>query len=171
MIVRGLLLMAGAFAFVAAPARAADTRFECELFGVVLEATTHPGNADKSPIMVAAETGLFPGLGAFERMHKDLPKLEHETFDSFVANNRADTAVDCAGVKPIGHEVTPIPKNLPDGTMRWSFSRAGLDARGQQALIEVDYYCGPLCAGGTLYEFALKDGKWTIAEQMMLYIS
>jgi hypothetical protein len=146
----------------------ADTSFECALLGAVIENIHASGD---QPVYVAPQTGAEMATGTFERFKKEFPALAEETYLSFTDKNKVALNVDCDGVKPAGRQAIVSDEQLPRGTSKWAFSRAGTDKGLSQALFYAGYLCGPLCGSGSVYLFEFKDGKWAVAGEAMVWVS
>jgi len=46
------------------------------------------------------------------------------------------------------------------------FSRAGLDAARDQALVSLSYYCGSLCLEGGMFLMVKEDGVWKVEQEV-----
>jgi hypothetical protein len=51
------------------------------------------------------------------------------------------------------------------------FSRAGLNAARDQALVSIGYYCGDLCAEGGVYLMAKEDGVWRVEQELAVWMA
>jgi hypothetical protein len=51
------------------------------------------------------------------------------------------------------------------------FSRAGLNAARDEALVSVGYYCGSLCSEGGVYLMAKEDGVWKVKQELAAWMS
>lgn len=58
-----------------------------------------------------------------------------------------------------------------EGDYRYSFTPMGFSADLEDAIVYVELYCGPLCAGGTLYLLRHGAQGWSIIDEVMLWIS
>jgi hypothetical protein len=148
----------------------ANTKLECELFEVGLEAS--PSNGTITPLYLATQTEIrMLENVTLTYLQREMTGVRSETFQSFQANNKAAVIVDCAGVKPAGRDVIVTDEELSDHQTRYSISRAGVSADGNQALLYSGYFCGPLCGGGSVFLFERLNGKWAQIGQAMIWIS
>ena len=47
------------------------------------------------------------------------------------------------------------------------FSRAGLNAARDEALVNISYYCGSLCTTGGVFLMVKEDGVWKVKQQLV----
>jgi hypothetical protein len=100
----------------------------------------------------------------FDHLTKGLPKLQKDTFDSFLDRNktiavhqrRSFSARNGSNVRIAG----PGSRNV----MPWMYARAGFNTDRNQALI----YRGTGCGSFSLWE--KKDGKWTNVQFLTTWI-
>lgn len=59
----------------------------------------------------------------------------------------------------------------PKPTQILRLSRAGFSRDRRFALLYVETYCGPLCAGGTLVRLARDGERWRVVEMLRLWVS
>jgi hypothetical protein len=62
-------------------------------------------------------------------------------------------------------------KQFPGSDGLISFSRAGLNSTGDQALVYMANGCGGLCGSGNYLLLVEKNGKWTIQKKFMAWVS
>jgi hypothetical protein len=59
----------------------------------------------------------------------------------------------------------------PDAEGFLTFSAAGFNAEGNQALVYLSYLCGPLCGAGDLYLLVKENGTWQVQQVIGLWMS
>ena len=61
--------------------------------------------------------------------------------------------------------------NYPQAKGVFFFSRAGLNAARDQALVSVSYYCGSMCAEGGVFLMVKRDGVWTVKQEVASWMA
>jgi hypothetical protein len=51
------------------------------------------------------------------------------------------------------------------------FSRAGLNAARDEALVSIGYYCGSLCSEGGVFLMVKEDGVWKVKQELATWMS
>ena len=51
------------------------------------------------------------------------------------------------------------------------FSRAGLNAARDQALVSMSYYCGSMCAEGGVFLMVKEDGAWKVKQEVASWMA
>jgi hypothetical protein len=51
------------------------------------------------------------------------------------------------------------------------FSRAGLNATRDEALVSISYYCGSLCSEGGVFLMVKEDGVWKVKQELVTWMS
>ena len=51
------------------------------------------------------------------------------------------------------------------------FSRAGLNAARDEALVSMSYYCGSLCAEGGIFLMTREDGVWKVKQELAAWMA
>ncbi len=51
------------------------------------------------------------------------------------------------------------------------FSRAGLNAARDEALVSISYYCGSLCAEGGVFLMVKEDGVWKVEQEVAIWMA
>jgi hypothetical protein len=49
------------------------------------------------------------------------------------------------------------------------FSRAGLNAARDEALVSISYYCGSLCTTGGVFLMVKEDGVWKVKQELVIW--
>ena len=57
-------------------------------------------------------------------------------------------------------------KKYPEARGVFFFSRAGLNAARDEALVSVSYYCGSMCVEGGVFLMVKQDGVWTVEQEV-----
>ena len=58
-----------------------------------------------------------------------------------------------------------------DTMQRLLFSRAGLNAARDEALVSMSYYCGSLCAEGGVFLMVKEDGVWKVEQAVASWMA
>jgi hypothetical protein len=64
-----------------------------------------------------------------------------------------------------------LQTNYPEARGVYLFSRAGLNAARDRALVTVSYYCGPLCAEGGVFLMVKEDGAWRVEQEVVSWMA
>jgi hypothetical protein len=59
----------------------------------------------------------------------------------------------------------------PEARGVYTFSRAGLNAARDEALVSLSYYCGSLCAEGGVFWMVKEDGAWKVKQQLAAWMA
>jgi hypothetical protein len=127
----------------------------------VVVTTTQPSKADIDSInlrLAAQGRGIPPDVRA-DFKQKDKSTCSIEPFPSasgvrFISKTEAET------IFKVGW--TEFHKRYGKGASRLQFSRVGFNVEKTLALLHVSSGIGPMAAGGVLYLFERKAGKWVV---------
>ena len=59
----------------------------------------------------------------------------------------------------------------PEARGVYTFSRAGLNAARDGALVSISYYCGSLCAEGGVFWMVKEDGTWKVKQELATWMA
>ena len=64
-----------------------------------------------------------------------------------------------------------LQANYPQAKGVFFFSRAGLNAARDEALVSISYTCGSLCAEGGVFWMVKQDGVWTVKQEVASWMA
>jgi len=73
--------------------------------------------------------------------------------------------------KGVGRGWQEFYSKYPKSAGYWQFSRPGYNSSRDEAMLYVGHSCGGLCGTGHLYLLSKQNGKWTVKNRVMLWIS
>lgn len=114
------------------------------------------------------------------------PILSQETIDDYVAKNAKShqltksldiklkyTLISKEKIEQIfdGLPSSEFYRQFPDSGGYIALSRAGLNIRGDQALVYMHHICGGLCGSGHYLALVKKNGEWVVQQNFRSWVS
>jgi len=130
----------------------------------------------------------FPWEKTAERLRKNAPALQQTTIDAFRKANAQQAFARRSFQFPIDYEIITSDqlesffkthgyswpayyKQYPGSNGILTWSRAGFNADGTQALFYFANHCGELCGGGSYVVMEKRSGRWVIEKEIEMWIS
>jgi hypothetical protein len=149
---------------------------EGKIYSLLL--SEHPENPLGLPILIRNKTSSGGSISK-EFAFRDAPTLQKDTLQNYLDINREAKSLNVALLLDVPYEYVDgksVWMSYEDGKWIWlsndksypnsitlsTFSSIGFNKRLNQALVDMEYYCGGECAGNNTY-FLIRDGDvWNL---------
>jgi hypothetical protein len=106
-----------------------------------------------------------------------MPRLSDETLQQYLSVNRTRVplqVISCPGKTCVlisCEKMADWERMFPDAAGVVTVSRVGFNRAGTQALAYWSVYLAPLAASGSVILLEKEDGRWTVRQNLMIWIS